>query len=445
MRLSLFWRTFALIAAVVVASLLAWFQLFRAAEQQPRAEQSAWEIASVINLTRAALLNASGERRRELLADLARDEAVRVVPLEPTDRTEPWPDERLASLIEVKLRQLLGPPTRMVSRVNGDPGLWISFDIDGDPYWLELEPERLERHASRNWLGWTGIALVLALVGALAISRVVNRPLANLVTAIDRVSRGDPPERLNEDGPTEIAAVNRRFNQLATDLVALEIDRAEALAGISHDIRTPLTRLRLEVELSPLQDAQKDSMAEEVDRIDAIVRQFVDFARPDARAAPGPVDVRSTVESVVDGFRHGAAGPDVAVTFEASAGLGWTGQATELERIVSNLVENARRYGRTPGTDRADVRIEARRQGKALELTVRDHGPGVPPDQLERLTRPFTRLDAERSRDGGAGLGLAIVARLARRYHGFLKLELPERGGLLARVTLFDAVAGGTT
>ncbi|HMS79792.1 MAG TPA: sensor histidine kinase [Burkholderiaceae bacterium] len=111
-----------------------------------------------------------------------------------------------------------------------------------------------------------------------------------------------------------------------------------------------------------------------------------------------------------------------------------------MERIAANLVENARRYAAGPdGSVR--VEITARRAGRALELTVRDHGPGVPADQLERLTRPFTRLDAERSAHGGSGLGLAIVARLARRHGGELVLELPPDGGLRARVRLGDAAS----
>ncbi len=437
LRLSLFWRTFALIAVVVAASLLAWLQLFRAAELQPRAERFAWEIASVVNLTRAGLVSAFGERRLELLADLARDEGIRVLPAEPMDRPEPWPEQPFGDLIEAKLRELLGPQTRLAGRVNGSSGLWIRFEIDDDPYWMVLDPARLARQANRNWLGWFGIAVALALAGALAISRVVNRPLSNLTGAIERLSRGEMPAPLREDAPTELAEVNRRFNRLAADLAALDQDRAEALAGISHDIRTPLTRLRMEIELSPVDAATRDSMAEEIERIDAIVRQFVEFARPFQDEATGPVDVEATVRSVLDGFRNGPDAPGMLLSASVPPGLTWRGASTTLVRILSNLVENARRYGVGPD-GRARIEVAAHRTPRGLELTVRDHGPGVPADQLERLLRPFTRLDTERNRHGGAGLGLAIVARLARRHAGDLRLERPADGGLLACVRLAD-------
>lgn len=438
MRLSLFTRTFALIAVVVAASLIAWLQLFRAAELQPRAERIAGEIASVVNLTRAALISTFGERRLGLLDDLARDEGIRVLPAEPDDRAEPWPDARFGTLLEARLRDLLGPQTRLAGQVDGDVGLWIRFDIDGDAYWMLLDPARLQRQSQRNWLGWIGIALLLAVAGAAAISRVVNRPLATLAAAIDRVSRGEAPPTLPEDAPTELADVNRRFNRMAADLAALDADRAEALAGISHDIRTPLTRLRMEIELSAVDTATRASMADEIDRIDAIVRQFVDFARP-TEDASAPVDVAATTTSVVDGFVHGPDAAAVRIATDVPAGTVWLGARTALERIVANLVENARRYG--VGADgTAQVEIGARRDGRFLELTVRDHGPGVPDDQLDRLARPFTRLDVERNRHGGAGLGLAIVARLARRHGGGLRLEAAEGGGLRARVRLADAV-----
>lgn len=441
MRLSLFWRTFALIALVVAASLLAWLQLFRAAELQPRAERFASEIAAIVNLTRAGLLSTTGERRLDLLLDLARDEGIRVLPAEPSDRARSWPDARFGAAFEAKLRERLGPETRVAATVNEHEGLWIGFEIEGDPYWMLLDPARMSRQAQRNWLGWIGIAAALATAGALVISRVVNRPLARLAQGIDRLSRGEPPPRLGERAPTELAAVNRRFNRLADDLVALEQDRAEALAGISHDIRTPLTRLRMEIEMSPVDDATRQSMAEEIDRIDAIVRQFVEFARPaqgSTEPGVGTVDVATVVDAVLDGFRHGPDGARLQLQAELPDGLAWRGAASPLERIVANLVENARRYGADPsGTARVDV--AARRAGRGIELTVRDHGAGVPADQLERLTRPFTRLDPERNRHGGSGLGLAIVTRLARRHGGDLRLSLPEGGGLLATVTLADA------
>jgi two-component system osmolarity sensor histidine kinase EnvZ len=437
-RLSLFWRTFVLIALVVVASLLAWLQVFRATEVQPRAERFAWEIAAVVNVTRAGLTNTQGAQRRELLSALGTAENIRIRPADYKDRISAWPDPEFGGLMEAKLMELLGEETRLAGRVNGVDGLWIRFEMQDELYWMLLDPERLARQANRNWIGWFGIALGLALAASLAISRVINRPLASLAGAIDRVSRGETPPTLDENGPTELALINRRFNAMAAELAALDADRAEALAGISHDIRTPLTRLRLEIEMSSADRSTRDSMAEEIDRIDAIVRQFVEFARPLDSEPALDVGVRDVVDSVLDAYRHGPEADDLIVTEAVDASLNWRGSQTVLTRILSNLVENAYRYGKDAKGSTC-IELAAQRRANGIELTVRDHGPGVPADQLERLIRPFTRLDAERHRHGGSGLGLSIVARLSRRYSGDLRLELPPDGGLLARVRLDDA------
>ena len=441
LRISLFWRTFALIGLLIAASLGAWYQLYRAFEREPQATRFAWEIASIVNLTRAALISAAGDRRNALLIDLARNEGVRVYPLEPQDQVEAWPDRQVGELVEAKLKALLGSRTLVASRVNGEPALWVSFDIEGDLYWLIADPERLERQLGGNWLEVTAIAVLLALIGALLISRLVNRPLAQLARSIDRLSRGDPPQRLRETGPTEISELNRRFNELADDLHAMEADRALVLAGVSHDIRTPLTRLRLEIELSKLDAATKSSMVEETERIDLIVRQFIEFARPLEHSVE-TVDVAACADHLLRAYSREQSEGLLVIAARLEPGLRWRGNPIMLQRILGNLFDNAIKYAASPGGGTVRIDLLGRRRGRSVELVVRDHGPGVPEDALQRLARPFARLDLARGAVGGSGLGLAIVARLARRAGGTIDLENAPGGGLLVRVQLQDLDAG---
>ena len=383
------------------------------------------------------MISAAGDRRSELLVDLQRNEGVRVYPLEPQDQIEPWPNRRIGQMVEAKLKELLGPRTLVASKVNGEKALWISFDIEGDQYWLITDSKRLERQLGGNWLEVSATAVLLALIGAILISRLVNRPLANLARSIEKLSRGERPQRLRESGPTEISELNRRFNQLAGDLHAMEADRAVVLAGVSHDIRTPLTRLRLEIELSRLDEASKESMVEEIDRIDSIVRQFIEFARPPEFTIES-VNVDSVLQQLIRAYSREKADGLLELQSRLETGLSWQGNNIILQRILANLLDNAMKYGRSRDDGIARIDVLGRRRGRGIELVVRDQGPGVPQEALERLSRPFARLDTERGGVGGSGLGLAVVSRLARRAGGELTLENATVGGLLVRVSLQD-------
>ena len=362
---------------------------------------------------------------------------MRVYPLEPQDQIEPWPNRRIGQMVEAKLKELLGPRTLVASKVNGEKALWISFDIEGDQYWLITDPKRLERQLGGNWLEVSATAVLLALIGAILISRLVNRPLANLARSIEKLSRGERPQRLRESGPTEISELNRRFNQLAGDLHAMEADRAVVLAGVSHDIRTPLTRLRLEIELSRLDEASKESMVEEIDRIDSIVRQFIEFARPPEFTIEA-VNVDGVLQQLIRAYSREKADGLLELQSRLETGLSWQGNNTILQRILANLLDNAMKYGRSRDDGIARIDVLGRRRGRGIELVVRDQGPGVPQEALERLSRPLARLDPERGGVGGSGLGLAVVSRLARRAGGELTLENATVGGLLVRVSLQD-------
>lgn len=442
MRISFFWRTFLLIGSLMVLSLAVTLQIAREFEHAPPEQQIAWEIASIVNLTRSALVTSEGPRRRLLLDEWARLEDVRVLPMEPGDRSQPMPKPDDTARLQRSLEALLGSGTRIAGSVNDEPGLWVSFDIEGDRYWLQLSLERWTRRFGPPWWLVASQALAISLLGALAISRLVNRPLSHLNRAISAVSEGRPAPQLVEDGPTEIATLNQRFNRMANDLAALEADRAVALAGISHDIRTPLTRLRMEVELAPLNEADKASMSEDISRIDRIVGKFVEYARsaqPEdrARSSVATVQVATALEHALE--RHRGEVHQAGGSFDATidAGATWRGDAVELSRVVTNLLENALRHGHREAHP-PEMTLTINRSAAGLLIEVADRGPGVPETALEQLLRPFSRLDGARSGAEGSGLGLAIVDRIARRHGGECRIRNRPGGGLTVRVALPD-------
>ena len=421
---TLLWRSFLLISLLMVISAVAWFQILRHYEREPRAHQVAQTVVSVVNLTRAALITAEADKRRELLAELSDVEGVRVYPAEPGDKLAPSPDTPFVNLLHAEIRRRLGDDTRFASGLGGLRGFFISFHIDGDEYWVMMQRERIERPFPWQWLGWTALALLLSLVGAWLIVSRINRPLKALAAAATDIGRGKMPAPLPESGPAEIETLARSFNQMSRDLARLDADRALILAGVSHDLRTPLSRLRLSTEMSQSED--KAEMISDIAEMDSIIGQFLDFARAASDEPVESADLAALAREVVEREQrlgHAVQAQLEPVPEQPLRRLG-------IRRLISNLIDNALAYGG------GEVLVATRAEAGRLVLEVMDSGPGIPPEETERLKQPFTRLDAARSGKGGSGLGLAIVDRIARHHGGSLELLAREGGGLLARVTL---------
>jgi two-component system osmolarity sensor histidine kinase EnvZ len=432
----LFWRTFFLLAFLITASMATWVASFRIVEQTPRAEQLAAQIISIVTVTRAALTHSAPDLRRELLFDLASNEGIRIYPLEKSDVVVPPPNSGLIPELQANVKARLGRDTKFADKVNDVAGFWISFKIDGDAYWLRLDRERLERMSNIQWLGWGTSSLLLALLGAVFITRLINQPLARLTNATRAIAKGQQPDALPEKGPTEIRETNRSFNQMVSDLARLESDRAVILAGISHDLRTPLARMQLEVEMARLADDARQGMQSDLAQMDAIIGQFLDFAKPTDAANFTPVDVTSLLTEC----GHEAARlPDVKVATEIDDGVEVLGHPVDLRRVINNLIENARRYGKTRGTDVVEINLCCRMENDHARIEVADRGRGVPESEMERLLRPFTRMDIARSQANGSGLGLAIVERIIKRHGGKLHLYNRQGGGLAIAIMLPDA------
>jgi two-component system osmolarity sensor histidine kinase EnvZ len=433
LRSGLFWRTFFLLTFLIATSMAAWVASFRIVERVPRGEQVAAQVVSIVTITRAALLHSAPALRRELLFDLASTQGIRVYPREEDDDTEAMPDSDLIQVIEDNVQARLGEETRFAGYVNDIRGFWVSFRIDDDDYWLMLDRERVEQASGVQWLSWATVTLLLSLVGAAFISRLINQPLSRLSTAARAVARGDTPAALPELGPTEIREANQSFNQMVHDLKQVESDRAVILAGISHDLRTPISRMLLEVEMAGLSEGALKGMQSDLAQMEAIIAQFLDYARPADPERFTPHDLAASLKKIAGVYQRRS---DINITTDIPEKLSLRCNATEIDRLVRNLIENAIRYGKTPGTSITDIDINAYQEGSTIQLEIADHGSGLPDDQLNHVLRPFTRLDAARSQANGAGLGLAIVDRVVQRHQGKLEIKNREGGGLAVHITL---------
>lgn len=429
---TLLWQTFLLVALLLVVALGAWVQIFRYFQEPARARDVAQMVVSVVNLTRTALTNADFARRTDLLIDLAALEGIRIYPAEVTDELMPLADTRPNRLLTTDVRRQLGDHTRFSSRWKTLEGFWVSFRLDPDDahdeYWVMLPPERIENPDDFGWLGWGGGALLAALLGAFLIVARVSAPLRQLARAARIVGSGERPPPQPESGPQEIALVARAFNQMAGNLARMDDDRALILAGVSHDLRTPLARLRLGIEMSGAPDPEVAAMVADIDEMDRIIGQFLDFGRGDAQEPTAAIDLVTLVREVTEPYR--LRGVDIRLDLPES--LFAQARALSIRRALANLIDNALRYA---GTNEA-LEIAVSTAGGLARIEVADHGPGIPESEIERMRQPFTRLDKARSNTKGAGLGLAIVERVMRAHHGRLELLPRTDGGLRAALCL---------
>jgi len=378
---------------------------------------------------RASLEGVDPLQQRDVVGRLAREHGVRIVP----ESQRPVIGARVPGPgmdeLEERLRAALGEATQ-VRFAPRSKQLFVHLTAGNEGYWVgfPLPPVPADEWPTRA-LTWAGVIISLLLLAAFAFARYLARPLRELDVAVDLVGRGETPPPLPEGGPSEIAAVNRGFNVMLASLRQIERDRALLLAGVSHDLRTPLARLRIGIEMSARDEDMRRGMVADIEEMDRIIGQFLDFARDDATAATEVQSLDRLAASTVERYRQ--LGKDVTLTPGDVPAVPM--RATAMSRLLTNLIDNALAYGAPP------VDVRTARNGSALILDVADRGPGVPPGEAERLKRPFTRAAASRSRaDGapGAGLGLAIVERIARLHGGHFDLLPREGGGTVARVTL---------
>lgn len=423
-------RTFLLLALLVLLTTAGWLSLFNYIEAEPRAREAAQLAASAVNLIRASLYAAAPENRLALYSELSTREGIRLLPAEHDDRVKDLPDTRFLNLLTRELAMRMGERTRVASSVDGVPGFWVSFRLnerDEDEFWLLLPREHATRRVATHWLSWALLAVSLALGMAWLIASRISRPLKALAQAAASVGRGQMPAPLPERGADELGQLAHAFNLMSADLQQHEKDRSEVLAGISHDLRTPLTRLRLEAEMSIADPAAQQAVVADIEQMEAVISQFMDYARMESGEGASEQNLNELLSELAR--RQGLI--DRPCTLEMTALPAVMVRPKALSRALTNLIDNAWKYGG------GEVQLKAYPTvNDEICLEISDHGPGIPPDQIERLKRPFTRLDTARTNASGTGLGLAIVERVARQHHGRLELLPNPGGGLLARLVI---------
>jgi signal transduction histidine kinase len=279
---------------------------------------------------------------------------------------------------------------------------------------------------SRQFIVSMAIMAVIILIVSIWAVRRVTAPLASLALAAERLGRDVTAPPLPETGTIETRRASHAFNEMQVRLRNLIENRTRLLAAISHDLRTPLTLLRLRAETVP-DPQERDKMLATIAEMDEMIGATLNFARDEAAAEPSrKTDVVSLVQSIVDDMSDAGR----SVTMAPAQPTIWECRPATLKRALTNLIDNAVKYGNT-------AHVSVQTVGQAIEITVDDEGPGIPEPELSRVFEPFYRVEDSRSREtGGVGLGLAIAYSIVQAHGGQITLTNRAEGGLRARVTL---------
>lgn len=325
--------------------------------------------------------------------------------------------------IEEKLAKELGvEKVTVYFKFKPIPRIWIQTpEMNGN--WVREPLKTYTNYSVELIASWLFGVPILSSVIILILVRQMNRPLRRLQNAANNYSKtGKAPYLDTNHGPLEIRQVNQAFNHMVYTLEQTERDRRVMLAGISHDLRTPLTRIRLTAEMLP-DEFFREGLIYDVDDMDAILNQFISYMRDGSDEELTDTNINSLLQELVVQFKP------LDIRFEAQELPVIPARSLSLKRLIANLINNAKRYGAEP------IELSASHVDQYILITVADHGEGIPPDQVEELMQPFVRGNSARTIQG-SGLGLAIVKRIVDIHQGQINIRNREQGGLEVVISL---------
>jgi two-component system osmolarity sensor histidine kinase EnvZ len=368
---------------------------------------------------------AADESDRQTIADAAG--LIRVVGGGVPEGEQHWP---YSEIYQRQMQAELGADTEVRLRVHAPPALWVRAPSLGDG-WLKvpLYPHPLRGQKIWSVLGWFLAIGLLSTASAWIFVSQLNQPLKRLVFAARQLGQGRSVRLPVSDTPSEMTEVYRAFNQMAEDVEQAGQERELMLAGVSHDLRTPLTRLRLSLELMPVDNEFMEGMVRDIEDMDAILDQFLAFIRDGRDEEVEEVNLVDLVHEVVAPYNS----PVEQVRLCLESIPPFPLRRVSMKRLLNNLIGNAMHHA----GDGVEVAAYVSGDSGApyVVLSVLDRGMGIDPSELEGIFNPFTRGDRARS-GKGTGLGLAIVKRIAAMHGGNVELRNRSGGGLEARVRL---------
>ena len=427
-------RLILIIASLIIVSQLITIKVFDYFEMEPRAESMAQEISTIVKYTKAAIQSAYPSTRLDLLQSLSKMSDIKIVPAYYFENIKPLPDEIFLTMVVKKIKQDLGEDTIVTLNHYDIPGIWVSFEIGDGLFWAVIPRNVFDRPFPWHWIGWGIVVFLVSISGAYFLTTRINKPLNLLINAASKLKKGLPFKKIPEDTATEFKEVTKAFNEMASNLAKSENERRFIMGSVSHDIRTPLTRMKLSLEMLPKKSASlKESMDQDIDEINQIINQFLDFVRGFHDEPISSLNFGNFLTELKK--QHAILGHDLKISKitrskDIPKNLFIDVRALAFKRLFDNLINNGVKFSKSN-----KIELVAKLYDEKIEINVLDNGPGIPKDKREKLLEPFERLDQARGSIGGSGLGLAIAHRIVMVHNGKLELLNRRTGGLNVKLT----------
>lgn len=428
---SLLGRNLLLLITLILAGQLLSALVLRELVQKPAVVRLSAILANNLLAVEAGLRNLPLGMRQKFVADFNHNAQLLQGQVLKGQSVSPMPFPTRQLLMQEVSKRLGTTQDGLIWRREEGDAFFVRLNIDGQNYWLATAGMQSGiRLSGAGIFSWV-LGIILAIIGAYLIQRRINKPLNDVALAAKQLGQGETAHWLPENSPREIAAVCRSFNQMQRQLQEQDKQRALMLAGVSHDLRTPLTKIRIAVELlmdemgadASAANPYRQTIAQSCSDIESILRQFVDFAGIGNQEKLVQVDINQVLTEL-----ERSQSQRFTLHLQPLPSLRLRSRA--VRRLFLNLIENALRYGKE------EFSIYSRQEGAQIVVGICDQGPGIFPERVGEMLKPFTRGSASRHGISGSGLGLAIAERIACLEGGQLTLLPANGGGLEAQVRL---------
>lgn len=424
---TLFGRSALLIAGLIIASQIITTVLFMYWVQRPRIIMLADLAESHLSSVRAALSLLPEDKRALYLHQVGLGNGLQLQLSAPQiTANEKRPSYAITSFLKHFEAKLKARET-ILFQTFPEQAIWVKIFVDQQPYWVKFPADRFGTNLGGHWLALSLSMALMALLGGLIIHRTLNQPLQRLANAVAQIGAGKRIHPMPEEGPAEIKTFIHALNRMCDDLQKLENDRTLMLAGISHDLRTPITRIQIALEMigGDFDVTLKNRVLANLAEIENGLKQCLDFASDVTDEPARWADLNDLARLCAASYKAQGHPITLALCNEAQAFI----RPFAMERLLRNLLDNAIKYAKH------DISIATHTRPHQLILSVMDRGPGIPKPEIERLRRPFARADSARTGSAGYGLGLAIVDKIVEAHQAQIDYLSREGGGLEIRIT----------